>query len=1120
MKKRIWVVGLVCVCAMSVRAGSGTVTWSGGISPDDPTEWTSTNSVDIGQTSNGTVTVSGGAALDSYYSYIGSSSGVTGAVEVTGAGSVWSNSGSMYVGYHGTGELEISDGGAVSDSSGYIGRWFGATGSVTVDDSLWSNSENLYVGYYGDGSLIITNGGRVVADSVEFGVRYETNSTGSIVFGTGGTLEANSFYFSPENLSGSGTALVHGVVADLDLVFDGSSSATTQVDDVSVFVDASSGEGVLGAGYKDSGSLLITNGAVVNSYGGSIGYEIGATGVATVTGAGSIWSNETYLYVGDRGVGTLTITEGGSVFADSVLVGDWNLTNHNGTLVFGSGGMLEANSFYFSASDIHGSGTALVHGVVADLDVVFDGSSVTTSTVEDVSIVIDASSGEGNLGAGFNGEGSLTIANGAVVSSSAGYLGCDSVSTGFALVTGAGSVWSNAGSLSVGYKGTGSLVITNGGRVVAETVSVSGYVDEYGSYRNNDVSDGSIAFGAGGTLEADSFYFSSEDLSGSGTALVHGVVSDLDLVFDGSSVVTSRVDDVSIVIDASGGEGALGIGFEDSGSLLITNGAVVNSFRGYIGYGSGSTGIVTVTGSGSVWSNSNSLILGEDGASELVITNGGAVYNSDAMLCASSDGTCSATVSGHDSLWVSSDRLGLYGSDLTVFDGGTVTVGDSLDVFSGEIRLASGGRIDVAGDAYISSRSTLEFELSGTEESGLLTVGDTLTDSGMTLKLSGGEGLVVGSEYELIQAGSITNTGSALDSSSVLSVYDVTLTQSASNVVVSVDGVQQQSSDAASLMEAAVSSTHVAMSDISNKSRVMRNMLRHQSAKTSAAPSGPSGPDAALAAGQWVGYMRQFNDLGGLDSDGATPGFDWQTSGFMIGFEKRLNEQFVIGLSGGQSWTDLDGLQDSGDGDSSMSFASLYANWFNDTAYYEFGLLCAWGDNDTERTDTALDRYTGGYDSEHIGGWIEAGRRVWESETTALEPYIGTTYVSGHQDGYTDTGGLAPMTVSANGTDNWEVEGGARLTRDWEMTNGSRLSLELKMGIQGELLDNGVTVNTVVAGASQRVSSPDADRMGVILGSRVDVGLTDAINFGVGYEPTFAGNWQNHAVDLMLKVRF
>ena len=69
------------------------------------------------------------------------------------------------------------------------------------------------------------------------------------------------------------------------------------------------------------------------------------------------------------------------------------------------------------------------------------------------------------LSVGTNGTGTLTIANGGVVSNTNGFVGFDTGSQGAVTVTGAGSTWTNSGDLFVGRFGAGALTIANGGSV-------------------------------------------------------------------------------------------------------------------------------------------------------------------------------------------------------------------------------------------------------------------------------------------------------------------------------------------------------------------------------------------------------------------------------------------------------------------------------------------------------------------------------------------------------------------------------------------------------------------------------------------------------------------------------
>lgn len=1106
------IISISIFSGMEAWVAMAQVVWSGDVSPGNPLNWTSFTSGTIGDLSNGTLTVTDGGAVYNGTGYIGYDAGSSGAVTVDGSGSVVSNSSSLLVGYFGSGALNVyhggavyngfgyiaggdnstgsaviedsgsvwsnasflsvgfagsgalrvSDGGAVYNAGGTVGYRLGSTGAAAVSDSnsVWSSSGALFVGYAGTGSLDIFDGGEVLNTDGTIG--YRPGSTGDVSVAGGGSVWTNSGRLFVGN-SGTGNLTVSGggsVYNTSGFIANatGSTGSVSVIDSGSVWSNSST----LLVGTEGSGTLLISNGGSVYNTSGYIGYGSRSTGSVTVAGSGSIWSNTSSLHIGESGVGTLIVTNGGTVKAAEIYMGRQK-TNRKGSIYLARDGLLDADTLYFSPQDVYGSGTAMVRGVVSDLNVVFDGASQTTSRAGDVTVLIDAGSGDGALGAGWIGTGSLQIKKGAVVKSSAGVLGYHFDSAGAAMIDGAGSVWSNKGSFFAGYSGDGRLSITGGGTLY----------DQDGFIGANVGSFGNVA------------------------------VVDLGSIWSNT--------------------GSLTVGASGDGVLTISDGGAVYNTSGSIGFGPGLKGLVTVKGGGSTWFNSESLSVGEYGAGGLVIADGGAVYNVNGYIGRVSGSTGLVLATGVGSVWSNFGFLtvGGYGEgSMTVENGAKGVVGGSMHLASGSsIILASGGRLDVADDAVLASDSLLGFVLSDLNGTGVMTVGRNLYNDGAILKLTSSDHLKMGSEYELVRAASISDSFSSFETNNLLSVYDVELKQSVTNVTATVQGVKNQNTDTPSVSKATAAATRVAMSDISNRAGAARALLRSRQLSGSR-PVGTVRPAGALVNGEWTAYMRQFNALGGLDSDGSQAGFDWQTSGYMIGMEKWVNEQLVIGFSGGQSSTDLDGLRGAGGGASKMFMASLYGNWFTDCSYCELGLFYARADSDTERIDTALERYTGTYDSTLFGGWIEAGWLVKKTETTELEPYIRSTYVSGTHDGYTDAGGEFPMKVSANGTDNWELESGARLSREWKMENEMPLRMELKAGVQCELLDNRVKVNTLVAGTSQRASSPDADRAALVFGARVDLGLTDSLNIGAGYEPTFAGNWQNHTFDLRLTIEF
>ena len=184
--------------------------------------WTNSGyDFNVGHEGSGTLNITNGGAISSEWGgVIGYVAGSTGIVNVNGAGSTWTNSGLLFVGYEGSGALNITGGGVVNNEWIFIGDSSGSTGEVTVDGggSTLTNSGFCIVGYHGSGTLNITNSGLVTVEG-NTSTSYGSESSCTINF-VNGTLETGGLLVDPDDLTGTGTINTHGLVSDIDLVFD------------------------------------------------------------------------------------------------------------------------------------------------------------------------------------------------------------------------------------------------------------------------------------------------------------------------------------------------------------------------------------------------------------------------------------------------------------------------------------------------------------------------------------------------------------------------------------------------------------------------------------------------------------------------------------------------------------------------------------------------------------------------------------------------------------------------------------------------------------------------------------------------------------------------------------
>jgi T5SS/PEP-CTERM-associated repeat protein len=355
--------------------------------------------------------------------------------------------------------------------------------------------------------------------------------------------------------------------------------------------------------------------------------------------------------------------------------------------------------------------------------------------------------GLGAIQIGESGFASLAIEFGGVLNNNAiAVLASAPGSQGFVTVQDAGSEWNVNHNLVVGEQGFGWLqlldqgyVLNNHGRIANASGSTGTVTLRYGS---NWVNAGNlfVAHSGNGLLDIrnESAVFNQAPAFVGYAGFSSGSVR----VRDGGG--WASYDDMFI---GRQGHGKLDI--ESGGTVLV-----LNDSSSFIGTQSGGQGEVTVTGTGSGWLSTESLIIGASGSGLLSVTDGGIVIgkivsvgdlvgsngtvvigedsklNSDSDLIVGRFGTGSLTIAGGEVInqgrgMVGHEPGGLGEVHLTApgalwHSHGNITVGHTsagtLTIAPGA-EVVSGGSVRVAtvpgGSARLNLRGTLRASLSG-----------------------------------------------------------------------------------------------------------------------------------------------------------------------------------------------------------------------------------------------------------------------------------------------------------------------------------------------------------------------------------------------------------------------
>ncbi len=327
---------------------------------------------------------------------------------------------------------------------------------------------------------------------------------------------------------------------------------------------------------------------------------------------------------------------------------------------------------------------------------VWDGitpTATTTARIDKAGVTIagnDAFAKE--LLVGLSATGDLTINS--TLTTTTATLGYNNGSTGSVFLSGAGVSWQNSGSLTVGNAGAGIISLGYLASMEAGTTYLGGAAG----------GSGSLEISGGATFTSNSDLYVGYGGAGSVTVTsgtLHNVNGNL---ADGiGSTGTATITGASSSWTNSG---ALRVGGGGVGALTVSDGGTVTSGSGVIGHLTSANGSsVVVTGTGSTWTSSGSIIVGNIGASELDVLSGGAVTSSGAMIGRHS--TSTAKVSGAGSSW-NTGNLYIGGDDTdstTPRGNGTLIVSGGGSVTSSGVRLGlnsgDSGTASVSGSGSV-----------------------------------------------------------------------------------------------------------------------------------------------------------------------------------------------------------------------------------------------------------------------------------------------------------------------------------------------------------------------------------------------------------------------------------
>lgn len=254
----------------------------------------------------------------------------------------------------------------------------------------------------------------------------------------------------------------------------------------------------------------------------------------------------------------------------------------------------------------------------------------------------------------------------------------------------------------------------------------------------------------------------------------------------------------------------------------------------------------------------------------------------------------------------------------------------------------------------------------------------------------------------------------------------------------------------------------------------------------------------------WIKMLVNRAKLSGSD------GFSSDAQGVSFGVDKLISENTRFGLGYAHTKGDIDSFMRSTDLQSHT--AIVYAEYKPSSWYVNTVATYGWA-NYRENKNIAGINVKSKYDIDTISLQIMTGY-----EFGLLTPETGLRYTNYHHGSYKDS---AEQFASSYNSDLLTAVAGLKIKKAFTNSNGTIFTPEAKIAATYDLTtSDDAALITIANGASYQTSSERLDRLGIEVGSGINIDINNEIETSLGYEGRFRKDYQDHTGILKLKYKF
>jgi uncharacterized protein YhjY with autotransporter beta-barrel domain len=304
----------------------------------------------------------------------------------------------------------------------------------------------------------------------------------------------------------------------------------------------------------------------------------------------------------------------------------------------------------------------------------------------------------------------------------------------------------------------------------------------------------------------------------------------------------------------------------------------------------------------------------------------------------------------------------------------------------------------------------------------------------------------------------------------------------------------------------------------------VRGALRGDPFRGGAAPAAAPEelPDVAAAAGagHWHAFAETLGGYGTEDAHGGRVAQRWTSGGFLGGADYALDGGWVTGLAGGYSFSDARDRGGDADGDIRTTRFGPYLSFARSGFSLDAGLSAGLHWIDQGRSTLA------GSTRSDYEAWDVASRGTvrfdWERGPFRFGPVSTLHAVRLEEDGFSESGGLAPLHVDSSDSDSLSSTVGGHVAwrapgSEWDAT------VDAEVGWAHEFMDDSQKLGARfvgVPGSDFRIGMPAADRNGLRMSVGAQLGLGERWSARLGWSSFLSSNVEDHVASLRAEMQF